>query len=256
MELKTVIGSILGSVAEARSLSDRVSRDLAVLYEKDALMRAFPVPRIEIDTIDFDLKFVLQGDVNRMLTAAEPNPVRDLVKLTASRVRGVVTTAIPERKLTNQLTFPRTKDYEQIGTVAEETTIDLILGPTELAAHTPPDDKVQMQTFDVKECAHRIVQALADRGLATVKSESVTERLAELLEPIRKQHEEEVAALRLIEIPLPTETRMTALFAYKDLVELPPEVLSTMKMTVNVRNYEWTQVGEQEGEPLRKLVPQ
>lgn len=253
MDLKTVIGGILGSVAEARSISDRASRELAVLYEKDPLMRAFPVPRVEIDNIDFDLKFVLQSDPDAMLQA-QPSRAHDLVKLTASRVRSAVTAAIPERKLSNQLAFPRTRDYDLIGNIVEETTLNLILGPTVLAVHTPSDDSVQVQTFDVHECAGRIAKELEEQQLATIKSDGVVERIAGLLEPIQKEHEKEVTLLRAA---LPsTGIRMNALFAYKDLVELPPSVLSTIKLTVNVRNYEWTQVGEQDGEPVRKLVPQ
>ncbi len=56
-ELYQVIGSVLRDVAQARFMSDRYSRQISYQYERDSLLRTFPVPRVEIEEVEFDLHF-------------------------------------------------------------------------------------------------------------------------------------------------------------------------------------------------------
>jgi hypothetical protein len=56
-QLYQIIGSVLRDVAQARYMSDRYSRQISYQYEKDSLLRTFPVPRVEVDEVEFDLHF-------------------------------------------------------------------------------------------------------------------------------------------------------------------------------------------------------
>src|SRR2546428_8528868 len=60
-DLGQIVGGMLAGIAEARSLSDRYSRALAVAYEQDDLLRAFPVPRAEIAALDVELHFAIEA---------------------------------------------------------------------------------------------------------------------------------------------------------------------------------------------------
>lgn len=62
-ELYQVVGSVLRDIANARFISDLYSRNLSRYYERDSLLRSFPVPRAEISEADIGIKFVFSNVV-------------------------------------------------------------------------------------------------------------------------------------------------------------------------------------------------
>jgi hypothetical protein len=60
-ELCQVVGAILRDVSQARFMSDLYSRQISFSYENDSLLRRFPVPRAEIEEVEFNLPFVVTG---------------------------------------------------------------------------------------------------------------------------------------------------------------------------------------------------
>jgi hypothetical protein len=67
-ELYQLIEAILRDVSQARYMSDMYSRQISFAYQADSLLRRFPVPRAEIDEVEFNLPFVVTGvdvDPNR-----------------------------------------------------------------------------------------------------------------------------------------------------------------------------------------------
>jgi hypothetical protein len=60
-ELYQLIGTVLRDIAHARHVSDVFSRQLSHSYERDSLLRRFPVPRAEISEVEFELKFWLKN---------------------------------------------------------------------------------------------------------------------------------------------------------------------------------------------------
>jgi hypothetical protein len=58
-ELYEVVGAILRDVAQARFMSDLYSRHISQVYEEDSLLRRFPVPRAEVQSVEFEFKFVI-----------------------------------------------------------------------------------------------------------------------------------------------------------------------------------------------------
>ncbi|MBZ5618745.1 MAG: hypothetical protein LAQ69_08490 [Acidobacteriia bacterium] len=67
-ELYQIAGAILRDVSQARFLSDMYSRQISFSYENDSLLRRFPVPRAEIEEVEFNLPFIVtevKADPNR-----------------------------------------------------------------------------------------------------------------------------------------------------------------------------------------------
>jgi hypothetical protein len=60
-ELYQLVGTILRDVSQARFMSDLYSRQISNTYESDSLLRRFPVPRGEINEVEFQLPFVVTG---------------------------------------------------------------------------------------------------------------------------------------------------------------------------------------------------
>lgn len=59
-ELREVVGAILRDLAHARAMGDAFSRELSAEYEKDPLLRLFPVPRSEVRQATITLKFAVE----------------------------------------------------------------------------------------------------------------------------------------------------------------------------------------------------
>jgi hypothetical protein len=60
-DLTDVISSVLGSVTQARNLSDKASAEISLQYLEDKLLSVFPVPRADIKEIVFDIKFAIEA---------------------------------------------------------------------------------------------------------------------------------------------------------------------------------------------------
>ena len=58
-ELYQIVGAILRDVSQARFMSDLYSRQISFTYERDSLLRRFPVPRGEIQEVEFQLPFIV-----------------------------------------------------------------------------------------------------------------------------------------------------------------------------------------------------
>lgn len=60
-QLHQIVGGLLRDIAKARFGSDLYSRSIARYYEARSLLRQFPVPRTEIDEVELELKFAIDG---------------------------------------------------------------------------------------------------------------------------------------------------------------------------------------------------
>jgi hypothetical protein len=61
VELYQLIGSALRDVTQARFSSDLYSRQISFQYERDSLLRRFPVPRVDIDEAEINLYFAVKA---------------------------------------------------------------------------------------------------------------------------------------------------------------------------------------------------
>lgn len=343
-ELQDVLGGILSALAQGRNQSDRVSKELSIQYEQDDLMRAFPVPRVELEHVQIELKFAVTAQppttteadtmtIPRTTTAQvagltatatiDPTVVTRLVQNSALNAANKVANSIneltigsvygiaPHQGLMYRETEPIPDEYPRpipdteilipvydlttIHQVSLEMVTAVILETTRVACATPPQPGVVLETFPLWAVSDRVVRELTNRGLIQFMNGTtpaqVTEQLANfILPPVKQTHETEVMRLRstLVQptptepvptVPVPTEpdtdsppppdsdvnpapttptapqpTTFGIVTRYQDLALLPPEIISTLKMSINVKNYEWTKVDEQDGQAVRKLV--
>lgn len=248
-----VLGGILGAIAEGRSLSDRASRDLALQYEKDELMRAFPVPRMELANIEVELKFAPDATSADNL---DPH-VNELVRRTALAVRAAVVEELAGGRLGKAVALKR-GDLKQLGSLVENSLAEAISAPSALAVSAPARPGVRMEPFDPRAFSETVLRRLSEAGLVSLKEEAASKAvtiMSEILKPLKEAYEAEISRLagKLAEGKAP----MQVLVLHNELTSLPERVLSTLKLSINVRNYEWTQVSEDDkGEPVRKLIPE
>lgn len=63
-----ILGALLRDIANSRVTADMYSRNISRYYEQDPVLRRFPVPRMEVDSLEIDLKFAINN--------AELDPLR------------------------------------------------------------------------------------------------------------------------------------------------------------------------------------
>jgi hypothetical protein len=59
VKLRQVIGSILSEVTKGQTISDAYSRELKTSYREDSFLKLLSVPRVEINEVVIELKFVV-----------------------------------------------------------------------------------------------------------------------------------------------------------------------------------------------------
>lgn len=89
-DLREVVGAILRDITEARAQADAASRDMALIYAKDPILRSFTIPRTEIRDLKLDLKIAVRG----LVESSDDQMARD------ARMDEVV------RKMVKTLPFP------------------------------------------------------------------------------------------------------------------------------------------------------
>lgn len=86
--LKEVVGAMLSSVANARMISDAQTATIAQSYQNDTLMRYFPVPRVEIKEVAFDLKVaVMEITENETMVETSTAALQDFRPETLTQIR-------------------------------------------------------------------------------------------------------------------------------------------------------------------------
>lgn len=86
--LKEVVGAMLSSVANARMISDAETSRIAQSYQNDTLMRYFPIPRIEIKEVSFELKIaVLEVTEGETMVETSTSILQDFRPETLTQIR-------------------------------------------------------------------------------------------------------------------------------------------------------------------------
>ncbi|MBL0389509.1 hypothetical protein JJB07_23675 [Tumebacillus sp. ITR2] len=307
-DMGIVLGDLMKSIVAARSSSDQASRDLALQYERDELLRMFPIPFVELEDIEIDLKFAFEAQTEvgplPYIESLE-TPESNLVGMTAQRVRDKVIEAL-NTTLRSLVTFTVLYDGEKVGRCIEETVSSMIASPTRLVVTTIPPEGVSLESFDVREVVNKLVGALVQNGYVTVAKENllvVLDELDRVVQPISVEHEQMAVASRAQQmqimagepspdgdfpdpspypgpiyedtgvdplpvdpvpipdpaprprpLPVPVEFNpMNILIQANELLNLPSDCLSSIKIKVQVKNYEWSSVDRNEG-VSRKLI--
>lgn len=276
-KLHQVIGTILRDIAQSRVYSDIYSYEVSVHYEKDSLLRQFPVPRAEITELELDLKFAFsdrdvkmdtdQDGIQRIgIFRTQTNFLsRYLLQDTVRYTEQVLGYAWEKRH-----TEKENKDWEALKKTLlwkqHENRVQQIIveyfdndfkrgsGKSDTLKYdmnVPKAEKdltkqIEGYLYSVDEINKHIGKV--DKAKATL-SQMIESKLHRDLTKI----EEEVEFMMNMVGASSPEVDI----AVEKLVDLPPEIISTVKVTTGVRNYLWTKISDDDdGRAIRKLMPE
>lgn len=251
--LTNVLGSLLRDIAHARAQGDMFSREVSLEYLRDEIMRLLPVPRAEIRSADVELSFSVlkvaeQAAPRTQILAEVLNqqlPTLQTRMLNVPIQTGVEPATAPMREtLGRQLHDIETMLLKELSEVVRFTSDD------EVKAFLDRPDEV------ADSAAKRAIAALRKSLKAAEVSVSFKEPLQlALSDQVREWTKELHAASRnAVERAERESVRLELGVTREDLLGVPEAALARVKITVDIENYEWTEVVNEDGKQIRKLV--
>ncbi len=269
-ELHQILGSVLRDVAQARMISDVYSRNISTYYEQDPLLRRFPTPRTEIDEVEFDLKFVLDG-VQSNLSQNEEREVssaplfnsfsfdlaenffdalndhsRNLFSQLDEETKRRIQSNDPTQesgwgqfeyriyvKQSLVLYLQRNRDrIIQQGKLEIDTTLSEIEGILHSWIRKIFENAEKLSESDFNVLEGQVFKAI-----------NLKAQLSELEDPISQIEN------------LQADLKLNVAVTLDKLMEAPPSIISTIRIKSRVRNYLWTKI-DHEGHSQRHLNPE
>lgn len=270
-QLHDVVGAILRDIAQSRVTSDLYSREVSRYYEEDSLLRLFPIPRTEIREVEIDLTFGI-SEVRKDNTRAEDKHVyvsriiqRYSDKLTNQvfdGLRGSPDSKIGKESLWQEMvnsidTIESRSDVKfKIIDFFESNISDLIKEQKIEEQEESTSISLDLKKDKAKEGIMQIVEhgILSKEKVNTLIEEKslrnslyywLENGLEDRLDAMDKDLNFELEAYAL-------DVTVSA----SDLAEMPESSLSKIKITSEVRNYNWSQVEEKDNQVVRRLIPE
>lgn len=279
---ENVLGSILRDIGEARVSSDIYARDASFAYQKDPVLRRFPVPRVDISDLEVDLKFSISG-IKKSNEIDNEDPEINSIKI-------------------NQIV---NRNFERFGEELAEKNIDLFYRQVNTAVDSQLQSSENPNGERIKELWHALDAKLNSKNFRERIRLSILDYFTEhkenlvtdgfifnykdALEPVEnifkvQIYDDELFSelknfltnlsyaerIRFNIDNLLKEMRNTILWIgkaganYELIVETSAERLqnkdkdtvSSLKFSAAIKNYVWTQIEEKDGKVIRQLIPE
>lgn len=247
--LDDVIGAILRDLTLAQDVASKHTRMLAVEYEKDPLLRHFPVPRTQLSDVEIELRFAprqllrVTGSPERTMAAAgaafntyAPMAARALLKVASDRFeRAKSMPSFPASMIEDVRQGLLSPEFETY--VTKAISADLFDNRAKIV--TPPDklsiDAARDTTIETvgrvifeHEDLKRFLEA--NPQFTTESLGSVKAALKDPLDALARDFQD--ADLRQ------TEYELDVLFDPTDLQDAA-RVFSSIRIKADIRNYRW-----------------
>ena len=266
-ELQHVVGAILRDIARSRVTADVFSRNVSKYYEKDSLLRTFPIPRAEISEVNIDLRFAIidavmedhpifagagkiiedaSSDIvnevfEKLRDAEDAEAWRESLGKLEMQIRPVLLTDLIE--LLEDPEFVLSSAGEDVGEKPENVsqlieTVDTLLETSvyqRINTETTAEHKKSFRGIFVSSGEMR------KRGLRWDISDSLRTRLAQMALDLKVRGQ---------------SYRLLVGVTSHELQSIPEAAISSVRITTVMRNYVWSQVEEREGEAVRRLIPE
>ena len=265
-KLHQIVGTILRDIAQSRVYSDIYSYEISLHYEKDSLLRQFPVPRTEISELELDLKFAFSDDVNEsQLDQDSMQRIGIFRTQTNFLSRYLMQDSV---NYTEQVLGFKWDENHEKHTKKEHDAWNALKKVLLWRQHESRIQQIIVEYFeeDFKKGTNsdslqydmqvdKVVKNLSKEKIQEVdkaKSTLTTMITSKLQRDLDKIEEEVEFMMNMVgeasyEVDVSTEK----------LIDLPPEIISSVKITTGVRNYLWTKISDSDdGRPVRKLMPE
>lgn len=255
-QLHQVVGGLLRDIAKARFGSDLYSRSIARYYESLSLLRQFPVPRTEIDEVELDLKFTIDG----MTEEPVQNETREATfAIVLERANEAIAQTIMDsiRVTATRLIADNQRKISPLGVLVKLR--QHILGCLSQNSNTWVDSKGVLDVDAASRGIRLAVEQLLEKVFPGQKQDfsnqlnhvftetegnEVSAQLKKLSDTISELWRQE------------SQSRIDIVVDRDKMIQMNHEMVCSIKVKTHVRNYVWVDVDPKDDvdEPWRRLT--
>ena len=267
-QLHHLVGAILRDIAQGRVTSDLYSREVSRYYEQDSLLRLFPIPRTEIKEVEISLKFAISEIV------IDPDRTED---------RGARFSGIFERYsdafivvVFEKMAAASKKNLAWQNLVAEfDTSENRLRLKTEIVNYFElnKDKLIEEQTVTnqaggtdtnltlkkeetlngLKDTIEKIIYSQLDVSSISKGSDALSAAKKSVNVEIQSQLNSLSNDIEYVEA---AEYKAEVIVTADELQKIPEAGISSIRIVTSMRNYVWSQVGDKDGQIIRRLIPE
>lgn len=271
-ELHNIVGAILRDIAQSRVTSDLYSREVSRYYEEDSLLRLFPIPRTEIKEVEIDLCFGIK-DIKKDINREQDKLVyisRIIDRYSEKLVKGIFVSLRGSSRSKISKSIAWQEYIAKIDTINcrsdlrfsishfFDSNMNLLFSENVNEPNTDTDNNVHYD-LKIEEAIKGLIEVVhtillnSEEVAVLIEAESLEDSyenalengLIDILDSMDKDLKFDVEAFQ-IEVTVEAQ----------ELLELPENILSKIKITSEIKNYTWSQVEEKDNEVVRRLIPE
>jgi hypothetical protein len=250
IKISDIVGALVRSVTLARIQADVVSSQASVEYLKDPTLRAFPVPRAEIQKAEIGIKLAVAG-----AEQAVPEPVKVAKKALLDRVPGYVERVL---SLQNVQASPGNLRAAFGGNAPVAASIIVTTVRDRIALN--PMEFTSKWLNRQKRAAYKLQHATINGIQLAMTTLALSIPLdGAFLEAVYK---EALAFCEATPQALKTTSEVAAISGFdldlavtkEDVATLPEHLISEIRLSMSVENYEWATVTDTQGNIVNRLT--
>ena len=243
VSLGEVLGALISQVNKGRAQADMETLEVAEVYKDSPLLSSLSIPRMVLDEAVIDLKVSVAVGPSRGVSLTPEDRLKILDRI---------------EKLVEDLP----KRYRHVQTIQTDPDIwepVLIRISDELSEIVPAE--VEVKPKSVTASAATAVQRQIVQGLLHPKSKATKRSLGSFVqEDVPRmdgylKSEMEKIVDDVIKTQPPPKDRLEVLVSASDLEGIPPDKITTVRLTLRESDLSWTDIEKKDGKIEKKLVP-
>ncbi|ACS84176.1 hypothetical protein [Musicola paradisiaca] len=257
-QLDQFLGTVLTDLTQARVTSDICSRDTSRFYQQDPVLRSYSVPRVALDSFEFELQFAITG------VKVRKNDYDDKLKLERMYACGGLQLA--EKMCQHSDQYLTNRDGIDTMQPAVRTLLMRLRNSSERSKLSQSLIQLLNEAQLVDEEGHfqsdKAAPLLVDRFVQIATQDLELSESLRLVMPELRNELKQVTDRELDELENSVRFLMECSEDFNLEVEVcadrlrerPVNTLSTLKLKGGFKNYVWTQSHQQDGTLVQKLV--
>jgi len=245
--LGEILGALISQIGKGRSQADMATLEVAQIYKDHPLLSSFPVPKVSLDEIVIDLK---------MSISAAPAPEKFLTPKAKSEILAHLERIVDNLPKTESSLKAICEKFPELSQVWKSAHPEIVQRLSELIP-TEVEVKAKSIAQGLASIIHGHLTNTVLTPAAKVRPTSAVNFLKEDALKIETGLISQVQEIisKILEAQPSTKDRLDVLVTASDLQTIPPEKLTTLKLTLRESDQTWTQIETEKGEIKEKLIP-
>lgn len=241
-----VIGAIISQIGKGRSQADMATLEVAQIYKDHPLLSTFPVPRVSLDEVVIDLKMAITAvPVPKVFTSKAKT---DLLSQLGKVVGDLVITESSVDKLSQK--FPK---FPEIWKSTHNQLMQRLSDLLPIEMEVEPKSIAYGMASTIGGHLTSTVLKLDARAVNKVPRDFLEKESPLIETKLASQIQETIS--KLLEIQSADKNRLDVLVTASDLQSIPPDKITSVKLTLREADQTWTQIETERGEVKDKLIP-